>query len=281
LTHSRGERGADNTRGGSNGDSGLRKYVTVKNVAIGSAAVLAVPLVANAASTTILTATLTSTSIYLESLKSTGFYQSFSLIFLSEIGDKTFFIAGLLAASCGRLVSFVGSLSALSVMTVISVLLGQIFHAVPSSLTSGLPLDDYAAILAFTFFGYKTLREALDADDDGGNSGMDEELADAKSAVGASTTTAEATKWAQVVSTFGLVFAAEFGDRSFLATIALAAAQNPISVGVGAIAGHAIATVIAVAGGSYIAKYLSEKVIGIIGGTLFLVFAFTTALGLF
>lgn len=45
LTHSRGERGADNTRGGSNGDSGLRKYVTVKNVAIGSAAVLAVPLV--------------------------------------------------------------------------------------------------------------------------------------------------------------------------------------------------------------------------------------------
>ena len=129
-----------------------------------------------------------------------------------------------------------------------SVLLGQIFHAVPSSLTSGLPLDDYAAIAAFTFFGYKTLKEALDIDE-GAPSGMDEELEDAKSAVGASTTAAEATKWAQIVSTFGLVFAAEFGDRSFLATIALAAAQNPISVGVGAIAGHAVATVIAVAGG--------------------------------
>ena len=127
-------------------------------------------------------------------------------------------------------------------------LLGQIFHAVPSSLTSGLPLDDYAAIAAFTFFGYKTLKEALDIDE-GAPSGMDEELEDAKSAVGASTTAAEATKWAQIVSTFGLVFAAEFGDRSFLATIALAAAQNPISVGVGAIAGHAVATVIAVAGG--------------------------------
>lgn len=54
-------------------------------------------------------------------LGQSGMLAAFSLIFLSEIGDKTFFIAALLAMKLGRWISFIGSVAALSVMTAISV----------------------------------------------------------------------------------------------------------------------------------------------------------------
>jgi len=220
------------------------------------------------------------TNSWVNSLVETGFYQAFSLVFLSEIGDKTFFIAGLLAMKTSRFISFFGSMAALGVMTILSVLIGQIFHAVPSGFGEGIPLDDIAAALAFAFFGVKTLVEALQMDENS-PSAMDEELADAQETVDSSRTVKEITWVGQLVSIFTLVFAAEFGDRSFLSTIALSAAQNPVSVAGGAIAAHGVATGIAVSGGSVLAKYISERVIGIIGGSLFIVFALTTAFGIF
>jgi putative Ca2+/H+ antiporter (TMEM165/GDT1 family) len=216
----------------------------------------------------------------LSRISETGFYQAFSLVFLSEIGDKTFFIAGLLSMKTSKLSSFVGSMGALIAMTIISVLIGQIFHAVPVGvLGDGLPIDDIFACIAFAFFGFKTLKDALDMEE--GESVMDEELAEAEEAVENNESGLKTTPWGQLASIFALVFAAEFGDRSFLSTIALSAAQNPVSVAGGAIAAHGVATGIAVSGGSYLAKYISERVIGIIGGSLFLVFAVTTALGIF
>lgn len=84
--------------------------------------------------------------------------QAFSLVFVSEIGDKTFFIAGLLAMKTSRLISFTGSMAALSVMTIISVLIGQVFHAIPSGLAGGFKFDQWVAVIAFSYFGLKTLK---------------------------------------------------------------------------------------------------------------------------
>lgn len=80
-----------------------------------------------------------------------------------------------------------------------------------------------------------------------------------------------------VLSTFALVFAAEWGDKSFLATIALAAASDPLGVTLGAVGGHGVATVLAVLGGSFLSQYVSERVLKYAGGSLFLLFAAATA----
>lgn len=128
------------------------------------------------------------------SLGTTGFYQAFSLVFFSELGDKTFFIAALLAMKMSRLVAFTGSIAALSLMTVVSVLIGQILHLLPSlgiftaSMVTainkvGLPLEDILATIAFATFGIVTLRQALAMDSTSQAGSMEEEFSDAKEQV--------------------------------------------------------------------------------------------------
>lgn len=167
----------------------------VATTAVAMAALSAYPGVSNALDLASLSggagAVASSTNNLLKSIGETGFYQAFTLVFLSEIGDKTFFIAGLLAMKTSRLISFIGSVSALAVMTVISVVIGQVFHAVPSGLADGIPLDDVAAVLAFAFFGFKTLKEALDMEP--GASVMDEELAEAEEEVEANDASKQGT----------------------------------------------------------------------------------------
>lgn len=178
---------------------------------------------------------------------------------VSELGDKTFFIATILAAKTSRLLTFVGAAGALAVMTVISVAIGQVFHAVPTGFTRGIPIDDIIAIASFSYFGLKSLADAA-AIEDGDDSGMAAEQREAEEELAAIGD--KRGRWALVGEAFALTFAAELGDRSQLTTIALSAAQNPFGVCGGAIIAHCLATGGAVLGGSFLSKYLSEKIIG-------------------
>jgi len=69
-----------------------------------------------------------------------------------------------------------------------------------------------------------------------------------------------------------MTFFAEWGDRSQIATIALAAAKDPTGVTVGACFGHFLCTGMAVVGGRMLASRISEKTVHLGGGTIFLLF---------
>ncbi|GMH28850.1 hypothetical protein Nepgr_030693 [Nepenthes gracilis] len=206
----------------------------------------------------------------------TGFASAFLLIFFSELGDKTFFIAALLAARNSAAVVFTGTFSALSIMTIISVVLGRTFHYIDGVLPFkfgeiDLPIDDIAAVCLLVYFGVSTLIDTSSSD----GLKADQEQKEAELAVsefsgnGAGILAVANT----IISTFLLVFVAEWGDKSFFSTVALAAASSPLGVIGGALAGHGLATLIAVLGGSLLGAFLSEKVVSYTGGVLFLVFA--------
>jgi putative Ca2+/H+ antiporter (TMEM165/GDT1 family) len=67
-----------------------------------------------------------------------------------------------------------------------------------------------------------------------------------------------------------MTFLAEWGDRSQIATVALAATYNLFFVTLGCLLGHMICTGAAVQLGEWISKRVSEKQVQIAGGLVFI-----------
>ena len=94
-------------------------------------------------------------------LTTSGFSAALALIFFSEIGDKTFFIAALLAMEFGRLRAFTGSMLALGLMTIISVSIGVAFRNVPDALRTSVPVVEWVSVAMLVYFGLQTLWPVL------------------------------------------------------------------------------------------------------------------------
>jgi Ca2+/H+ antiporter, TMEM165/GDT1 family len=194
-----------------------------------------------------------------------AFSKGFLLIGISELGDKTFFIAAILAMRHPRRWVMVGAIAALAAMTMISVVMGQAVAQFPKQSVQ------LAEILLFAIFGLKLLYDASKMK----HQPNLEEQQEAAEVV----EKAEAKRskrwgnWAIVAEAFSLTFLAEWGDRTQFATIALAAANNPLGVTVGAVLGHAVCAAIAVLCGRFVCGRISEKTITALGGALFLIFA--------
>lgn len=224
-----------------------------------------------------------------------SFVVSFTMIIFTEIGDKTFLVAALMAMRHDRLVVFTAALAALGLMTVLSAVLG---HIAPTLLPKRL--TTFAAALLFLFFGAKMLREGLEMDNE---AGVGEEMREVEqeleekehdlarhdrknsnphslesgrlpsrspspskgghshgAGAGGLTNLFSLILSPAWVQTFVMTFLGEWGDRSQIATIAMAAGQDYWWVTVGAIVGHACCTGLAVVGGRALAGRVSMRV---------------------
>ncbi|KAJ6157565.1 hypothetical protein N7470_005157 [Penicillium chermesinum] len=256
---------------------------------------------------------------------------SFTMIIVSEIGDKTFLVAALMAMRHPRLVVFSAAFCALIAMTVLSAVLGHaVPHLIPKSVTK------FMAAILFLVFGAKMMKEgremsrdegvgeemreveqeleekeaeqirlgrrrssvtphSLEAGRAGGrpkSRGSHNRLPSPPSSVSSSSSRGSSPnpsrRWNDAlvgvsnlfslllspawVQTFAMTFLGEWGDRSQIATIAMAAGQDYWWVTIGAITGHGICTAAAVLGGRAIAGRVSMRVVTLGGATAFLIF---------
>lgn len=194
----------------------------------------------------------------------TAFTAGLLLITCSELGDKTFFIAVILAMRHSRRLVFAGVIAALAAMTLISVLVGQTASLLPK-------IYIHLAELALFFgFGLKLLYEASQMPAKSENEEAQEALETVKQAE--LNMRKKGTALSILQKAFVMTFVAEWGDRTQIATMTLATSYQPVGVTVGSILGHGICTAIAVLGGRLIAGRISERMITAIGGCLFLIF---------
>ncbi|PSN66744.1 UPF0016-domain-containing protein, partial [Corynespora cassiicola Philippines] len=253
-----------------------------------------------------------------------SFVLSFTMIIFSEIGDKTFLVAALMAMRHPRLLVFSAAFSALIVMTVLSAVLG---HAVPALIPERL--THFAAAVLFLIFGAKLMREGLAMSPD---EGVGEEMREVEQELEEKEHLARKRRKSSIsphalesgiarrsrsnsrlpaparspssspvrslspgrssfsgalsglnnlfslllspawVQTFVMTFLGEWGDRSQIATVAMAAGSDYWWVTSGAIIGHGLCTAGAVIGGRAIAGRVSMRVVTLGGAVAFLIF---------
>lgn len=262
-----------------------------------------------------------------------GFFAAVSVIIVSELGDKTFFIAAIMAMSHSRVTVFLAAISALITMTILSVFLGLTTSVIPKTYTH------FISIALFVIFGFKMLYEAREMSGDEAKEELEEvqktlnkrseenqkprghpvslnssapsspskiallvpngeELVEDRKELLLNTQTEDPEtgivrsvvsvsfgirmrRWLMrfislaFLETLTMTFVAEWGDRSQITTIILAAREDPVSVTLGAIFGHAICSMIAVIGGRMLAQMISVRTVTFIGGFMFILFAIT------
>jgi putative Ca2+/H+ antiporter (TMEM165/GDT1 family) len=170
---------------------------------------------------------------------------AFFLILVTEVGDKSMLAIITLSSRYRRLVVFLGAFSALTLMSLLAVLAGEVAYALVPPWVIGL-----AAGLLFILAGALTLL--------GREKEEKERTVSAKGGFAAS---------------FILVALMEMGDKTQLSLIGLSAQSGQaIPVLLGAVAAFALLVAMEVLLGGEIGKRVPQKAVRVASGVIFLIF---------
>lgn len=182
----------------------------------------------------------------------------FGLVFVAELPDKTALAALVLATRHKPVPVFVGAAAALAIQSLVAVAAGQVLSLLPHRVVH--------VVAGVVFIGSAVAmwvrREEEDTEKEASSGGMG--------------------FWRAAWVAFMVVFIAEWGDLTQLATAALAARYAaPVAVFVGATAALWAVTAIAAMVGNRAGKYLSPAVTLRIAAVLFAVVGLALIAGLF
>jgi putative Ca2+/H+ antiporter (TMEM165/GDT1 family) len=202
--------------------------------------------------------------------------QSFLVIFLSEIADRTFILVLIYSLKMHWLPLIITSMLAMSFMNLLAIVAGYtVILLIPRSLIDWI---GFACFLAFGIFSVyegitmesKTIHEEYQEE-------MTEQGKNYQLANDEENNNNEANKeksmWALCAELFGFLCLSELGDKSEISTVTIAAVYNLYAVLIGTMVAYFACILIATFLGLVIGKFLTEKRMTIIGGILFICFA--------
>lgn len=178
-----------------------------------------------------------------------AFLTALFMVVVAEMGDKTQLLSMAFATRFNALSVLIGVFIATVLNHALAVVVGTyLAQVIPISVVQ------IAAALSFMFFGLWTLRgDKLEGED------------------------RVNTRYGPVFTVAVAFFMAEMGDKTQLATVALAARyHSPVYVLIGTTLGMLIADGLGIVIGDYLSKRVSEGLIKIVSASIFILFGFIT-----
>lgn len=184
---------------------------------------------------------------------------TFGVVLLVELPDKTLIASLVLSVRYRPRPVLLGVAAAFAVQCVVAVVAGGLLHLLPRT-----AVESAVAVL-FAIGAAILLREGFSEPE--------------QFEITGGTRHADMPFWRIVWTAFGVLFAAEWGDASQLATAALAARiDQPVAVGIGSWLALVVVAALAVIAGRVLIRRIPIRVIHRVAGTLFAVFAIVTAI---